>query len=104
MSEPSSGLLISFVSIDANAELAGMNFSIVKVSPNIVILINLESVIPRRDSFAGIAEYSSVDGRLRIPAPEVNLSGSVSMVRNMVFVLTEAAPPVLLWNFLINKP
>ena len=42
-------------------------------------------------SNAGIAEYSTVDGRLRIPALEVNLNGSISVATNVVFVLTDAA-------------
>lgn len=89
--ESGSGLLITSVSIDSGADLISMNFSAVASSPNVVIRANAESVIPRRDSFDGIAEYSTVDGRLRIPALEVNLNGSVTVVTNVVFVLTDAA-------------
>ena len=67
-----------------------MNFNAVASSPNVVIRANPESAIPRRDSFEGIAEYSTVDGRLRIPALEVNLNGSASVVTNVVFLLTDA--------------
>lgn len=89
--ESSTGLLSISVSIDAGADLASLYFNIVATSPDVIIRGNLESFIPRRDSFEGIAEYSTVDGRLRIPALEVNLNGSVSVVTNVVFVLTDAA-------------
>lgn len=89
--ESGTGLLITTVSIDSGADLISMNFNAVASSPNVVIRANAESVIPRRDSFEGIAEYSTVDGRLRIPSLEVNLNGSVSVVTNAVFVLTDAA-------------
>ncbi|MEX0962599.1 MAG: hypothetical protein WDZ52_00965, partial [Pseudohongiellaceae bacterium] len=89
--ESATGLLITSVSIDSGSDLISMNFNAVASSPNVVIRANSESVIPRRDSFEGIAEYSTVDGRLRIPALEVNLNGSVSVVTNVVFVLTDLA-------------
>lgn len=89
--ESASGLLITSVSIDDGSELISMNFNAVASSPNVVIRANAESVIPRRDSFEGIAEYSTVDGRLRIPELEVNLNGSISLVRNVVFVLSDLA-------------
>ncbi|MBL4572435.1 MAG: peptidylprolyl isomerase [Gammaproteobacteria bacterium] len=89
--ESESGLLITSVSIDAGADLISMNFNVVATSPNVVIRANAESAIPRRDSFEGIAEYSTVDGRLRIPSLEVNVSGSISVATNVVFVLTDAA-------------
>ncbi len=88
--ESATGLLITSVSIDSGADLISMNFNAVASSPNVVIRANPESAIPRRDSFEGIAEYSTVDGRLRIPALEVNLNGSVSVVTNVVFLLTDA--------------
>lgn len=89
--ESATGLLITTVSIDSGADLISMNFNAVAASPSVVIRANAESAIPRRESFAGIAEYSTVDGRLRIPSLEVNLNGSVSVVTNVVFVLTDAA-------------
>jgi peptidyl-prolyl cis-trans isomerase A (cyclophilin A) len=89
--ESATGLLITSVSIDSGADLISMNFNISETFPNIVIRANPESVIPRKESFDGIAEYSTVDGRLRIPALEVNLNGSVTVATNVVFVLTDAA-------------
>lgn len=89
--ESGTGLLITSVSIDSGADLISMNFNLVATSPNVVIRANVESVIPRRDSFEGIAEYSTVDGRLRIPSLEVNLNGSISVATNVVFILTDAA-------------
>jgi len=89
--ESATGLLITSVSIDSGADLVALNFNQVSSSGDLVVRANAESVIPRRDSFDGIAEYSTVDGRLRIPALEVNLNGSVSIVTNVVFLLTDAA-------------
>ena len=89
--ESATGLLITSVSIDAGSDLIALNFNVTASSPNIVIRANAESVIPRKESFDGIAEYSTVDGRLRIPALEVNLNGAISIVNNVVFVLTDAA-------------
>ena len=89
--ESESGLLITSVNIDSGVDLISMNFNAVASSPDVVIRANVESVIPRRDSFEGIAEYSTVDGRLRIPALEVNLNGSITVVTNVVFVLTDVA-------------
>tara|TARA_B110000858_G_scaffold49124_1_gene56666 strand:+ start:39984 stop:40949 length:966 start_codon:yes stop_codon:yes gene_type:complete len=89
--ESETGLLITSVSIDSGADLISMNFNVVAESPNIVVRANEESVIPLRDSFEGIAEYSSVDGYLRIPSLEVNLNGSISVLTNVVLVLTDAA-------------
>jgi len=89
--ESETGLLITSVSIDSGVDLISMNFNAVASSPDVVIRANVESVIPRRDSFEGIAEYSTADGRLRIPALEVNLNGSITVVTNVVFVLTDVA-------------
>ena len=89
--ESGTGLLITSVNIDAGGDLISMNFNAVASSPDVVIRANVESVIPRRDSFEGIAEYSTVDGRLLIPALEVNLNGSITVVTNVVFVLTDVA-------------
>lgn len=89
--ESGTGLLITSVSIDSGADLVSMNFNAVASSGNVIIRANVESVISRRDSFVGIAEYSTVDGRLRIPSLELNLDGSISVATNVVFVLTDAA-------------
>lgn len=89
--ESATGTLITAVSIDSGSDLISLNFTAVASSPNVVIRANPESVIPRKETFNGIAEYSTVDGRLRIPALEVNLNGVISIVTNVVFVLTDAA-------------
>lgn len=87
--ESTTGLLITSVSIDGGADLIGLNFNTVASASELTIRANPESAIPKRDSFTGIAEYSTVDGRLRIPELEVNLNGSISLVTNVVFVLTD---------------
>lgn len=89
--ESATGLMITSVSIDSESELISLNFNVAATEPNIVIRANAESAIVRKESFDGIAEYSTVDGRLRIPALEVNLDGAVSIVTNVVFVLTDLA-------------
>ena len=89
--ESGTGLLITSVNIDGGDDLISMNFNAVASSSDMVIRANVESVIPRRDSFDGIAEYSTADGRLRIPSLEVNLNGSITMATNVVFVLTDEA-------------
>jgi peptidyl-prolyl cis-trans isomerase A (cyclophilin A) len=93
--ESSSGLLITSVDIDAGSDLISMNFNTVATVPDFVIQSNPESVIPRRDSFDGIATYSTSDNRLRIPTLEVNSGGNIVVVSNVVFVLTDAAQGLL---------
>lgn len=89
--ESASGLLITSVNVDAGAELVSLNFNTVDSATEVIIQANLESIIPRKDSFDEIATYSSADTRLRIPSLEVNLNGSVSVVSNVVFVLSDAS-------------
>ena len=55
-----------------------------------MLQVDLESSIPR-DLFEGIATFSSIDNKLRIPALEVNLEGSVSVLRDVVFSLYDAS-------------
>ncbi|MBT3531873.1 MAG: hypothetical protein HOF74_03765 [Gammaproteobacteria bacterium] len=87
--ESNTGLLITSVDVDSGSELISMNFNQIAAGDNVVFKANLESVISRRDSFDGIASYSSADQRLRIPSLEVNLNGSVSLVTNVVLVLSD---------------
>lgn len=88
--ENASGLLITSVDVDVNgvSQLISMNFSVVPHPSQVIIQANVESVIPRRDTFDGIAKYSKTDNRLRIPTLETNLNGVVSLVNNVVFVLS----------------
>jgi hypothetical protein len=69
-----------------------MNFNAVASSSNLILQANLESVIPLKESFADIATFSSADNRLRIPSLEVNLGETVSVVSNVVFVLSNTEP------------
>jgi len=57
----------------------------------VVVKANLDSIIPRQASLPEIATFSTSDNRLRIPSLEVNLDGAVSLVSNVVFVLSDAA-------------
>ncbi len=87
--ESNSGLLITSVDVDNGAELISMNFNQLPAGDDVVFKANLESVITRRDSFDGIASYSTADQRLHIPTLEVNLNGSVSLVTNVVLLLSD---------------
>lgn len=89
--ESGTGLLISSVNVDAGDEIVSLNFNAVESASEFIIEANLESVIPRRDAFDGIATYSTTDNKLRIPTLEVNLDGSVSLVSNVVFALSDAS-------------
>ena len=88
--ESATGLLITSVNINAGAEIISMNFNVVPHPAQFIIQANVLSVIPRRESFAGIATYATADMRLRIPTLEANLNGTVSIVSNAVFVLSNA--------------
>jgi len=86
--ENATGILITSVNVDNGAELISMNFSAIPHPSEVVIQANVKSVIPRRETFDGIATYSTADNRLRIPALEGNLNGAVTVVNNVVFVLS----------------
>lgn len=90
--EVSSGLLITSVDVDNGSELVSMNFNSIPAAENVVIQANLESVIPRRGPVEGIATFSTSDNRLRIPSLEVTANGQVTLVNNLVFVLTNTSP------------
>ena len=90
--ETNSGLLITSVDIDNGSDLISLNFNAIQPSENFIIQANLESIIPRRGPVEGVASFSSVDKRLRIPSLEVNVNGDVVVVQNVVFVLTNTSP------------
>lgn len=89
--ETNSGLLITSVSVDGGNELVSLNFNTVSAEPEVVIQANAHSIIPRKETFPDIASYSTSDKRLRIPSLEVNQNGSVFLLSNVVFVLSDAA-------------
>lgn len=88
--EEGSGLLISSVSIDG-AETFSLNFSSVASDLGFVVQVNSDSVIPRQSSFDGIASFDSATGKLTIPELEVNLSGSITQLSDVVFTLIDAS-------------
>lgn len=90
--ELASGLLLTSVNINEGEELISLNFNVSSESPELVIKANMESIIPRRDTFDGIATYSSADQKLRIPTLEVNNHGVVSLVNNVVFARSSSDP------------
>ena len=76
--------------IDNGSDVISMNFNVVSSESEVVIKANLDSVIPRQAGLPGIATFSTSDNRLRIPTLEVNLDGAVSLVTNVVFILSDA--------------
>jgi peptidyl-prolyl cis-trans isomerase A (cyclophilin A) len=88
--ESGTGLLITSVNIDDGSELLSLNLRSVASALGFVIEVNQESVIPRQTAFDGMATFDSATGLLTIPALEVNLSGSVSVITNVVFKLIDA--------------
>ena len=88
--EVNSGLMITSVSVNNDEEIYSLNFNTVPSTGNLQIQANLNSLIRRRDGFVGIATYSTADNRLRIPALEVNQGGTLLLLTNVVFLLTDA--------------
>ncbi len=86
--ESASGLLLTSVNVNSGSSIISMNFNVVPHPTQLIIQTNRESVIRRRDSFEGIATYSSGDTRLRIPVLEANLNGEIRLLKNVVFVLS----------------
>lgn len=90
--ESGTGLFITSININDGESYISLNMSLLPSGSDVVLQVNPESVIPRNGSFDGIATYSAEDERLRIPELEVNLDGSVTTVRNVVFVLSNSDP------------
>ena len=88
--ESGTGLLITSVSVDGGAELISLNLSAVASELGFVVEANLESIIPRQAAFDGMASYDSATQLLTIPSLEVNLSGSISEITNVVFRLIDS--------------
>ncbi|MDB3992413.1 peptidylprolyl isomerase [Gammaproteobacteria bacterium] len=90
--EVESGLLISSVDIDSENDLVSMNFNSVPSAGKFIIQANLESVIPRNGPVENVASFVASEGRLYIPRLEVNSNDAVTIVNNVVFVLTNSSP------------
>lgn len=89
--EGNTGKLITAVNVDDGNEIVSLNFDLVSAAP-VVIQANLLSLIPRRDSFDGIATFSTSDRRLHIPSLEINSNGTSSIITNVVFVESNTDP------------
>ena len=87
--ESGTGLLITSVNVDGGAELISLNLSVVASELGFVVEANLESIIPRQAAFDGMASYDSATQLLTIPSLEVNLSGSISEITNVMFRLID---------------
>jgi peptidyl-prolyl cis-trans isomerase A (cyclophilin A) len=89
--EVGSGKLFSAVSVDNGAILLGLDFSTVSTVNEMIIAVDAKSIINKKDSFDGIASYTTSDGRLRIPSLEVFDGSSTLILSNVVFVLSGPA-------------
>ncbi len=89
--EVNSGKLFSIVSVDNGAALVALNFSTVSAANEVIVEVDVKSLISKKDSFDGIASYTTSDGRLTIPSLEVFDGSSVSVLTNVVFVLSNPA-------------
>lgn len=86
--EVDSGKLFSVVSVDNGAILLALNFSTVSTANEVIIAVDAKSIISKRDSFDGIASYTTADGRLTIPSLEVFDGTTATVLSNVVFVLS----------------
>ena len=86
--ESVTGKMITSVNVNSGAELISLHLNAVPHASQLILQADVQSVISRRATFDGIATYSTTDNRLRIPALEVNLNGVVSVLKNVVFVLS----------------
>ncbi|HAG73279.1 MAG TPA: hypothetical protein DCL66_13870, partial [Gammaproteobacteria bacterium] len=89
--EVNSGKLFSIVSVDNGAALVALNFSTVSAANEVIVEVDVKSLISKKDSFDGIASYTTSDGRLTIPSLEVFDGSSVAVLTNVVFVLSNPA-------------
>lgn len=86
--EVDSGKLFSVVSVDNGAFLLALNFSTVSTANEVIIAVDAKSIISKRDSFDGIASFTTADGRLTIPSLEVFDGSTATILSNVVFVLS----------------
>ncbi|MFK7864731.1 MAG: peptidylprolyl isomerase [Pseudohongiellaceae bacterium] len=89
--EVNTGTLITSVSVDGSANPVELHFKTVSSQNGLILQAIPKSIIPKRDSFEGIASYSTADGRLRIPSLETFDGTTVSLFSNVVFVLSNPA-------------
>jgi peptidyl-prolyl cis-trans isomerase A (cyclophilin A) len=89
--EHATGRLI--ISVDGGSQgLFSLNLALVASEPQIVFELNANSLVALVNRPALSATWSAADNRLRIPEVEINNNGVVSLIRNVVMVLTD---PVL---------
>lgn len=87
--ESATGILITSVNVDSSSEAISLHLKSVPSAEGLVLQVDLESSIPR-NLFEGVATFSSIDNKLRIPFLEVNQDGSVSVLEDVVFGLHNA--------------
>ncbi|MEX0618453.1 MAG: peptidylprolyl isomerase [Pseudohongiellaceae bacterium] len=87
--ENQSGLLFVSASINNGEEFLGVIMQLVQSEPQIVFEVKPYSVISLQDGAEGVAEFATSDSRLRIPALETNFNGTISVINNVVMLLTD---------------
>ena len=81
------------ISVDGGTQgLFSLNLSLVESEPQIVFELNPGSMVALVNRPGISATWSAADNRLRIPEVEINDNGVVSVIRNVVMVLSD---PVL---------
>jgi len=83
------GLLNTYVNAGASIGNLGLVMRIVEDSAQTVFQVEPSSIIPLAIAPAGMASYTEGDQRLRIPQVELNRSGQVSMINNVVMRLID---------------
>jgi len=89
--EYKSGLLQATVDGGETLGTYSLNLSLQNDLPGIVFRLNGDSLVDLGIKPDDRATFSSDDNRLRIPSLELNNNGNVSVITNVVFVLTDAA-------------
>ncbi len=88
--EYQSGILQTTVDGGETLGLYSLNLSLQNDLPGIVFKLNADSLVDLGITPDDRATFSSDDNRLRIPYLELNNNGSVSVITNVVLVLTDA--------------
>lgn len=88
--ESQSGILTASVNGGDTLGAYSLNLSLQPNMPGTVFRLNADSLVRLAIRPIGMATYSATDSRLRIPVLEVNNGGAISVLNNVVLVLTDA--------------
>ena len=83
------GLLNTYVNAGATIGNVGLVMRVIEDAAQTVFQIEPRSIIPLAISPAGMGSYTDSDQRLRIPQVELNRTGQVSVINNVVMRLID---------------